>query len=339
VQIADTPPSAQSVSVRQVGSDSGCTTQPRPDGGKQIAARPQSSLDRQQLGFPGSHSVFPQPATIAMPTSMAAMRMEEECHNRCAMSFDPDSLEGRDAALIERLLPLVERFVRAYFRLRVDGAEHVPNTPALFVANHNGGILGPDLFCTLSVLWRTLDRPLYALAHDFAMVQLKPLGRLLQRVGAIRASRANAQRVLDAGHSLLVYPGGDLDAYRHSSRRHEVVILPRTGFVEVARRARVPIVPVVAEGAHDSAYIFSEGRTLARLLRLPRWGRLERFPLAFALPWIFAPSPWLPYAPLPLPIRLRILPARLVDDQVDAHHAAAAVQADMQRALTELAHG
>ncbi|MDB4970192.1 MAG: putative acyltransferase [Myxococcales bacterium] len=255
------------------------------------------------------------------------------------MTYDPDALDRRVPALIARLLPLVEWFNARYLRLRVEGGDQLPDGPTLFVANHNGGIMGPDLFCTLAFLWRRLGphRPLYALAHDFAMRQLTPLGRLLQQVGAIRATRANAERALAAGGSVLVYPGGDLDAYRHFSRRNEVVLLPRTGFIKVAQAAGVPIVPLVAEGAHRSAIIFTEGQRLARLLRLSRWARLERFPVALALPWIVAPGPWLPYLPLPLPIQLRVLPPIAVPPDAEPDELAREIQARMQRALDEMA--
>jgi 1-acyl-sn-glycerol-3-phosphate acyltransferase len=253
------------------------------------------------------------------------------------MTYDPDALDRRQPEFIERVLPVVEWLNTRYFRLGVEGLEHIPRGPALFVANHNGGILGPDLSCTLAVLWRQLGArtPLYALAHDFAMRQLTPLGSLLQRVGAIRASRENAARALAAGGRVLVYPGGDLDAYRHFSRRNEVVLLPRTGFIEVARRAGVPVVPIVARGAHRSAIIFSEGKRIARLLRLAHWGRLQRFPLALAFPWIVAPGPWLPYLPLPFRVQLRVLPPMVVDSGSQSE-AALHVQRDMQNALDEM---
>jgi 1-acyl-sn-glycerol-3-phosphate acyltransferase len=248
--------------------------------------------------------------------------------------FDPDSLEQRDERLIRAVLPLAERLARGYFRLQVTGDEHLPAGPCLFVANHNGGIMGPDLFCTLPALWRRRERPLYAMAHDFPMRHFTPLGRLLQRLGALRACRDNATRAFRAGADVLVYPGGDLDAYRHFRRRDEVVILPRTGFAETARHAGVPIVPVVAAGAHRSAIIFSEGQRLARWLRLHRWGRLDRFPLALALPWGFAPGPWLPYLPLPWPIQLAFLPP--IQPTRDAPATATRVQSAMQQALDEL---
>ena len=152
--------------------------------------------------------------------------------------YRPDALDARDPAFIEAVLPLLESFSARYLRLRSEGTENAPAGPAMFVANHNGGIVGPDLFCTLATLWRlfTPKKPLYALAHDFAMRQFTPLGRVLQRAGAVAACRDNARRVLETGGQLLVYPGGDLDAYRRFDRRNEVVILPRTATGPQQRR-------------------------------------------------------------------------------------------------------
>lgn len=255
------------------------------------------------------------------------------------MAFDPDALDRRDVRTIRRLLPVFEAFNRAYLRLSRDGLEHVPAGPALLVGNHNGGIAGPDLTCTLATLWRVRgpDAPLYALAHDFAMRQLTPLGALLQRFGAVRACPENARRVLAAGGQALVYPGGDLDAYRRSRDRDRVILGERTGFVRVAQAAGVPIVPVVAQGAHRSAWIFNDGRRIARALDLPRWGRLERFPLALALPWGLGVGPWTPYLPLPFPVRLRILPPITAAPDDDPRDVREHVRARMQAALDDLA--
>lgn len=253
--------------------------------------------------------------------------------------FDSDRLDLRDPAFIRAILPALGLLNRRYLRLRVEGREHLRGGPALYVANHNSGIMGPDLSCTFGTLWETLgpEAPVYALAHDFAMRQLKPLGRVIQRAGAVRASRDNARRILAAGGAALVYPGGDLDAYRHTRRRDQVVLGPRTGFVRTAQEAGVPIVPIVAYGAHRSAYIFSEGEGLARRLGLKRWGRLERFPLALALPWGVAVGPWLPYLPLPFPIRLRVLPPIAIAPAEDAQAGRERVRAQMQDALDAMA--
>lgn len=250
--------------------------------------------------------------------------------------FDPCSLEARDPETIAELLPIFSAYARWYARLDVSGLEHVCER-ALYVGNHSGGIFGPDLMCTLSTLWSELgDAPLWAMAHDFAMRRLTPLGRIISKLGALRAHPENAERALAAG-SVLVYPGGDLDAYRPFWHRHRVVFGSRAGFVKIAQRAGVPIVPIVAEGAHRSAVILHEGEWLARALGLRSFSRIERFPIALALPWGVAAGPWVPYLPLPFRVRLRLLPPIEVGAEDDPLEVREHVVARMQRTLSELA--
>lgn len=248
-------------------------------------------------------------------------------------------LADRSPALVARALPLARALCRHYFRLRVEGLEHVSDGPALFVGNHNNGLAGPDILCTLATLWdaRGPDAPLYALAHDFAMRQLTPFGAALSRFGGLRASPDSARRALAAGAQVLVYPGGDLEAYRHFRRRDEIILGPRTGFVRVAYECGVPIVPVVAQGAHRSAVVLTEGEGFARRIRLKHWARLERFPLALALPWGVAAGPWLPWLPLPFPIRLRFLAPRRVPADRPPSDVRDALRSEMQAALDDLA--
>jgi 1-acyl-sn-glycerol-3-phosphate acyltransferase len=256
--------------------------------------------------------------------------------------FDPDRLDARDEDAIEALLPLVQAVTSRYLKLRVEGAEHVSSVagePAVFVSNHNGGMTGPDVLCTLGTLWETLGprTPLYALAHDFAMRQITPFGRFIQRFGAIRAHPENASRALASGAKVLVYPGGDLEAYRHFRRRHEIVLGDRTGFVRVAQRAGAAIVPIVAHGAHRSAVIVHDGEGIAKLFDLHRRARVKRFPIALALPWGIALGPWAPYLPLPFPIRLRVLPPMRFTEREDPADARERVREAMQRAMSEMA--
>jgi 1-acyl-sn-glycerol-3-phosphate acyltransferase len=254
-------------------------------------------------------------------------------------TLDADRLDARDPALIASMLPFVRSSNQHYFRLRAEGFESLERGPVLYVGNHNGGIAGPDICCTLGSLWDALgpEAPLYALAHDFAMRQFPRFGAVIQRFGALRATPENATRALRAGAQVLVYPGGDLEAYRHARRRDEVVLGPRTGFVRLAQAAKVPIIPIVAQGAHRSAYIFSEGEEIARVLRLKRWARLERFPVALALPWGLALGPWIPYLPLPFPIQLRVLQPIPTPTGADPETIRDRVRAEMQTALDELA--
>jgi 1-acyl-sn-glycerol-3-phosphate acyltransferase len=114
------------------------------------------------------------------------------------------------------------------------------------------------------------------------------------------------------------------------------VLGKRSGFVRVAQQIGVPIVPIVAHGAHRSAVIFHEGEALARWFGLDRWAQIKRFPLALALPWGIAAGPWVPYAPLPFPILIRVLPPLRVAVSDDADEAREEVRRKMQSALAEL---
>jgi 1-acyl-sn-glycerol-3-phosphate acyltransferase len=253
--------------------------------------------------------------------------------------FDADDLEARDPQLIARVLPFLRWYLRRYVRLRLAGAELLRPGPVLIVGNHNGGICGPDLLATLGVLWTTLGpkTPIHALAHDFAMQQLTPLGRLLQPFGALRACAGNAERALARGSSVLVYPGGDIEAYRHFRQRDRIRIGERRGYLRVARAADVPIQPLVVQGAHRSGVILSEGRGIARALDLSRRARLKRFPIALALPWGVALGPWLPYLPLPFTLRMRVLPRTWVGSNESIEQAHARIASSMQAAMDELA--
>ncbi len=253
-------------------------------------------------------------------------------------AFDPCRLDRRDPELVTVLLPFFELLNRRYFGLRVDGLENLPAGQSFFIGNHNGGIMGPDLSCTLATLWRHVpDRPLYAMAHDFAMRHVTPLGRFLQGVGAMRADPRNAATVLAGGGNVLAYPGGDLEAFRHFKHRDRIVFGPRTGFVKVAQSAGVPLVPVVAHGAHRSSVIVHEGEWLARVLGLTQRARLQRFPIALGLPWGIGVGPWVPFLPLPFPIRLRILAPIEAPADGDPRDIREQVTRNMQSALDEMA--
>jgi 1-acyl-sn-glycerol-3-phosphate acyltransferase len=256
-------------------------------------------------------------------------------------SFDCNDLDARDPELIERAQPALRWYTERYVRLQSEGLERLGREPTLLVANHNGGISGPDVPATLGSLWSVLGptAPLYALAHDFAMKQFTPLGRVLQRFGAVRADPVNAQRALTRGGQVLVYPGGDIEAYRRFSRRDRIVLGPRRGYLRIARELGVPIQPVVTQGAHRSALIVAEGTSVARAFRLRSWGRLERFPLALCLPWGLAVGPWLPYLPLPFRIRLRVLPKTFITEHESLDEAHARIVGSMQSALDELSAG
>ncbi|MCC7539711.1 MAG: acyltransferase family protein [Deltaproteobacteria bacterium] len=254
-----------------------------------------------------------------------------------------DPLGARSPEVIADLLETIAFFVERWHETVVEGLENVPDGPALLVGNHNGGTMAPDMFALMVAWWRRrgVEEPAYGLMHDAAF-RLVPVGRMLSRLGAVPAHPDHARQLLRRGAKVLVYPGGDIDAYRPAARRGEIVFGQRRGFVRVALRAGVPIVPVVSAGAHDALYIATDGRELVRKTGLKKLLRIEVLPVSFGLPWgVFLGTP--PYLPLPVRMKVRVLePMRweggpeLADDPDAVLRLREEVRERMQAALDEM---
>ncbi|WP_278265238.1 lysophospholipid acyltransferase family protein [Nocardia sp. AG03] len=182
--------------------------------------------------------------------------------------------------------------------------------PVLVVANHGfGGIFDLNVLAARSAYVYVGDpRRVVTLTHHMAWAI--GLGPLLGKLGAEPATGENALRALARGEHVLVFPGGDVDAFKSWGERNEIVFAGRTGFARLAIQAGVPIVPVVTSGAGESLICLSDGRALARWLRLDEVLRLKRLPITLSLPWGLTAgiAGLLPYFPLPTKIRTTVLP-------------------------------
>lgn len=260
-------------------------------------------------------------------------------------SADPDLGARRDPEFIRANLNKLAFLVEHYHHTSVEGFEHVPEGPALAVGNHNGGIMSPDMFALMVAWWRHfgVDAPAYGLMHDLPFL-VPVIGNALARCGAVPARPENAAALLARGCKVLVYPGGDIDAFRPASMRDQIVFGERRGFIRVALRAGVPIVPIVSVGAHDGFHVLTDGRAMVRRLGLKRFSRVEAFPIALCLPWGISLGP-VPYLPLPVQMRIRILPPlawpslppEAADDDEIVTACREEVRSAMQTALTALA--
>lgn len=222
--------------------------------------------------------------------------------------YDLDDLQQRDPAMIQRLADWLEGPLWRWFQPELGGFERVPPGAALYVGNHNGALLSPDSFVFGIALLRRLgvEYVPYGLGHEVA-ISLPGFRQLLLPLGAIRASQENALRLLADGRKVLVYPGGDYDAMRPYRHRNRVVFGPRRGYIRLALRGGVPIIPVVTAGAHETLLILDDGQPIARLLRLDKLFRLKVFPISFSLPWGLTLGPPPTHFPLPTRIFTEIL--------------------------------
>jgi 1-acyl-sn-glycerol-3-phosphate acyltransferase len=214
----------------------------------------------------------------------------------------------RDNELVHRMVGTAERYASLFFP-QVRGIENLPRTgPVLVVGNHSGLFYMPDVFISgLAIVGRRgLDQPAYGLAYDL-LFAIPGVERVLRGLGGIPAGHKQAEAAFAQGALVLVYPGGDYEACRPWSQRDQVDFGGHRGFVKLALRAQVPVVPVVAHGAHHTVVIVSRGEGLAHVLGLDRL-RIKVFPILFGPPFGLT-SVLTPPLPLPAAITVEFLPA------------------------------
>ncbi len=210
-------------------------------------------------------------------------------------------LDRWDPAFIARALKLAAPIVNGWFRVEMRGLTAIPPAGgALLVSNHSGGALTPDPLVFGPAFYNTFgyQRPLYILAHYG--VFFTPLRGYLGRLGAVHANPENAAKALRSGAAVLVYPGGDYDAYRPTRSQNVIDFNGRTGYVRIAVETGVPIVPVVSIGAQETQLFLSRGDRLAKRLGLHRI-RLDILPITVGLP--FGMTMFFP-ANFPLPTKI-----------------------------------
>jgi 1-acyl-sn-glycerol-3-phosphate acyltransferase len=200
--------------------------------------------------------------------------------------MDPDSVDGIDVRMLEKFSPLFDLVSRTYLRMEVEGMDSVPDGKALLVGNHNAGItfIEPMGLGARWYLERGTKDLIQWLVHD-AMLAMPGLRTFLVRTGCVRASHQTADEIFERGRKVAVFPGGNLEAFRPYRNRHQIVFGGRKGFLRLALRNQVPIVPFVIVGGHESFYILHDGRQLARWLHLKQLLRSDTCPIFFGLPW------------------------------------------------------
>jgi 1-acyl-sn-glycerol-3-phosphate acyltransferase len=237
---------------------------------------------------------------------------ETQQHEKTKLGW---SLDERDPRFIESMMPILGWFYHYYFRVQTSGWEHVsPDEKVLYVGSHNGGLAAPDMGMMMYDWFRRfgVEKPVYGLMHPTAWEVFPPVAQLAAKAGAVIAHPKMAYAALGSGASVLVYPGGAEDVFRPHHLRNQIYFAGRQGFIKLALRENVPIVPVISAGAHDTLFVVADVYKIVE--QLHKWGMPWLFgidpvvfPIYLGLPWGLAIGPF-PNIPLPVPIHTRVCP-------------------------------
>ncbi|CAN5520012.1 lysophospholipid acyltransferase family protein [soil metagenome] len=253
---------------------------------------------------PGLPSLPVNPAAVAALVAKALGAVARQAQQRVPSA----DLDERDPDYIRESLPALWMLVSIWFRGEVRGLERIPaEGPVLLVGNHSGGNLTPDtsVFTLAFNTYFGVERRFYQLAHNLVL-SMPGLG-FLRKYGTVAASPENANRALDTGAALLVYPGGDYEVHRPSWEGAKVDFNGRKGFIRLALDKGVPLVPVVSVGGQETAIFLSRGEWLAKLLRLDRMFRLKVLPISLAMPWGLNVGDMLGHVAAPAKITIQVL--------------------------------
>jgi 1-acyl-sn-glycerol-3-phosphate acyltransferase len=158
---------------------------------------------------------------------------------------------------------------RHWFRVEWEGFEKIPTEGgALLVANHAGAIPA-DAPAIMHGIETELGRPVYGLADEL-FKKVPVVGTMWSRAGGVLAHPDNAYRLLREQEQLaLVFPEGTKGTGKPYSERYQLRRFGRGGFVQIAMRAGVPIIPLAVVGAEEAMPILYKNAQLGKLLGVP----------------------------------------------------------------------
>jgi 1-acyl-sn-glycerol-3-phosphate acyltransferase len=201
---------------------------------------------------------------------------------------------GHDPDLVEHVLaPLLRPLYRHWWRVEVRGLEHVPDEgAALVVGNHAGTLPFDAMMVQLALLdEHPARRSLRVLAADLAFT-LPVVAPLARKFGNTLACAEDAERLLEAGEVVGVFPEGYKGLGKAFRDRYRLQRFGRGGFVGVALRTGAPIVPVAVVGSEEIYPMVLNLRRVARLFGFPYFPVTPTFPVLGPLGAIPLPSKW-----------------------------------------------
>lgn len=219
--------------------------------------------------------------SLPLPTGPAGPDEDE-------WGFDPDYARA--------VRPWLDLLYTRWWRIAAAGLGHLPaRGPALVVANHAGTVPWDAAMMATAMRreWAHGAEPRHPrfLVLDWAFT-LPWVSVAVRRFGGVPATPDNALALLRQGHVVFVFPEGAKGVGKPYRRRYRLERFGRGGFVDVALRAGVPIIPCAVVGSEEIHPKLGELPLVGRLLGAPYVPITPTFPLLGPLGLVPLPSRW-----------------------------------------------
>lgn len=157
---------------------------------------------------------------------------------------------------------------RRYHRYEVEGFEHIERPGAALLVGYHGRPIAYDL-CMLTV---TIHERLGYLPHGVVhrYVERRPLMKWVSDgLGFVTSDGPAIDAAVARGEHILVQPGGTREGCRSFRHRYRVDWGDRVGYLGLALRRGLPILPIGASGVDDGYIGLNDGYRLGKQVGMP----------------------------------------------------------------------
>ncbi|MDQ3963216.1 MAG: acyltransferase family protein, partial [Actinomycetota bacterium] len=244
-------------------------------------------------------------ARAALPAKPSGFLQWVEDFGRRRLAGDyPIDDFGYDPELArEILLPLAGPLYEHYFRVKTLGIERIPDEgAALLVANHSGTIPMDAVMMQYAVaIEHPRERTVRNIAANLAF-RMPFIGPLARKTGNAVACDEDAIELLRRGELVGVFPEGYKGVGKGWRERYKLQRFGRGGFIEIALKTGVPIIPVSIVGAEEAYPMIADARFIAKAFGFPYFPITPTFPLLGPLGALPLPSRWVIEFGEPIPM-------------------------------------
>jgi 1-acyl-sn-glycerol-3-phosphate acyltransferase len=239
---------------------------------------------------------------------------------------------GYDPVYEQKALPFFDFLYEKYFRVEVHGVERVPGEGrCLLIANHSGTLPLDGVMLRRAVRREHPQRREVRWLAEDGIFHFPFLGSFSNRLGAVRACQENAERLLEHGAAVAVFPEGMKGIGKLFRQRYRLQRFGRGGFVKLGLRTRTPVVPVAIVGGEETNPMLSRIEYLTRAIGIPYLPVTPTFPLLGPVGLLPAPTKWKIF--FGEPIDLEGYGAESADDEILVGRLTEQVRAEIQQML------
>jgi len=154
-----------------------------------------------------------------------------------------------------------------WHRFEVEGLDTLLKGPACMIVGYHGRPLAWDLLMLGTVIYEHKGYLPHGLVHT--ALSHGPVGALIRSVGFVFSDGPELEGAIARGEHMLVAPGSIQEGCRSARQRYAVSWPDKFGYLRLALRYGLPVVPVAADGADDLYVGLNDGGTWGKALHMP----------------------------------------------------------------------